>query len=372
MAKNMEVALGVRLNSSGGSGTLQTDDTAVQTREFYLSGAETTQNNGTTNPQNPLAQMMSSTPPDLTQVEPEAAQSIAQQNAAQQNNEQIVQNKYGQIITIHQLSEPEEMAAATGIAGQPAATDTSGQSKEVNSNYIRSHLPNDAPKTVANENHTKQQDTTKDNQPKGTNTAEALADGLSQTEQTATPKPQFTIGTENQPLVFAHQRTSAPLAASTSSTDALTLRLPSGLTVPDGAVVDQMLSHFSVNKQLESGTINLKLHPQELGELRMEIKVEQDNIKAHIVAQNPQAQEMIERHLPRLRETLAQQGLQLQHIEVTVAAHDNAGGERYQDNSRQQLNQSQHKSTSQSMFTLDAEEEMVESASSVNNLSVLA
>jgi flagellar hook-length control protein FliK len=372
MAKNMEVALGVRLNSSGGSGTLQTDDTAVQTREFYLSGAETTQNNGTTNPQNPLAQIMSSTPPDLAQIEPEAAQSIAQQNAAQQNNEQIVQNKYGQIITIHQLSEPEEMAAATGIAGQPAATDTSGQSKEVNSNYIRSHLPNDAPKTVANENHTKQQDTTKDNQPKGTNTAEALADGLSQTEQTATPKPQFTIGTENQPLVFAHQRTSAPLAASTSSTDALTLRLPSGLTVPDGAVVDQMLSHFSVNKQLESGTINLKLHPQELGELRMEIKVEQDNIKAHIVAQNPQAQEMIERHLPRLRETLAQQGLQLQHIEVTVAAHDNAGGERYQDNSRQQLNQSQHKSTSQSMFTLDSEEEMVESASSVNNLSVLA
>ncbi len=46
----------------------------------------------------------------------------------------------------------------------------------------------------------------------------------------------------------------------------------------------------------------------------MEIKVEQDNIKAHIIAQNPQAQEMIDRHPPRLREALELQGLNLQQI----------------------------------------------------------
>ncbi len=318
-----------------------------------------------------MAQAMSTAPANPALDEPEAPQSVAQQNPALESNEQVVQNKYGQIITIHQLSDPEGMAAA-GVGVKTQAAGTGSQDQEVNSNFIRSHLPNDAPKALTNENNAQQQQTSKDNQPKDANPAEILLEGASLAEQTASQKPLFSMGSENQSLVFAHPGASSPLAASTSSTDALTFRLPSGLAVPDGSVVDQMLSHFNMNKQLESGTVNLKLHPQELGELRMEIKVTQDNIRAHIVAQNPQAQEMIERHLPRLRETLAQQGLQLQHIEVTVAANDSAGGAPYQDNTRQQLNQSMHKHTGQSIFTLDAEEELMESTASVNNLSVLA
>jgi len=346
---------------------IPTGDAPLQSPATVPFSAETTGNSGTA----PLAQAMSTPPAPSAPVEPEAPQGIAQQNAAQENNQQVVQNKYGQIITIHQLSDPEGTAAA-GVGAKTPATVPGSQSQEADSNFIRAHLASDAPKTVTNENSAQQQQTSKDHQPKGANPAEGFMEGASLAEQTASQKPQFTLGSENQSLVFAHQGVGSSPAASTSSTDAFTLRLPSGLAVPDGSVVDQMLSHFTMNKQLESGTVNLKLHPQELGELRMEIKVVQDNIRAHIVAQNPQAQEMIERHLPRLRETLAQQGLQLQHIEVTVAANDSAGGEPYQDNTRQQLRQSMNKHTGQSIFTLDPEEELLESAASVNNLSVLA
>ena len=287
-------------------------------------------------------------------------------------SDQIVQNQYGQIITIHQAGDSEETADPAGVAGKTAPPAAGGQIQDINSNYIRSHLPNETPKTVTNEPSTQQQETGKDNQPKGANLVESLMEGPDQTDETGPQRPQFTLGSENQPLIFASQSTKAALAGSTSSTDALTLRLPSGLNVAAGTVVDQMATHFANTRPLESGTVNLKLHPQELGELRMEIKVEQDNIKAHIIAQNPQAQEMIDRHLPRLREALAQQGLHLQHIEVTVASNDQNGGQRFQDNTRQQLGQSMHKGTGQSPFTLDPDEETTESTSSVNNLSVLA
>jgi len=297
----------------------------------------------------------------------------AERVARKPAGDQIVQNQYGQILTIHQTGDPEEtadQAIVTGKTSPPLAA--GGQVQDINSNYIRSHLPNEGPKTVTNEPSAQQQQTDKDNQPKGTNLAVPLIEESGPTDETGRQRPQFTLGSENQPLVFSSQSTKSAGANNTSATDALSLRLPSGLNVATGTVVDQMATHFANTRPLESGTVNLRLHPQELGELRMEIKVEQDNIKAHIIAQTPQAQEMIDRHLPRLREALAQQGLHLQQIEVTVAGGDQSGGQRFQDNSRQQLGQSLHKGTGQSLFTLDPDEETPESTSSVNNLSVLA
>ncbi len=105
----------------------------------------------------------------------------------------------------------------------------------------------------------------------------------------------------------------------------------------------------------------------------MEIKVEQDNIKAHIIAQNPQAQAMIDRHLPRLREALEQQGLHLQQIEVTVATSDNTSDQRFQDNSRhEQLHHSMQGNLFQPAFTLESIEPLAETESTTSNLNVLA
>jgi flagellar hook-length control protein FliK len=141
---------------------------------------------------------------------------------------------------------------------------------------------------------------------------------------------------DSEPLLFSHNPMTTPPITTGTQTELAMLRLPSGLMVPEGTVIEQLITHFSANRRLESGSISLQLHPRELGALRMEIKVEQDNIKAHITVQNPQAQEMIDRHLPRLREALEQQGLFLQQVEVTLAAEDNANGRRFQDNHPQQ------------------------------------
>ncbi len=302
-----------------------------------------------------------------------------QQNAAlattpQGDSDQLVQNRYGQIITIHQSTEAEERAAlAVSNGGATAATVTQHQSMDINNNFIHSHLPNEVPKITGENAGHKQQDTAQDNQQENTNTASLIASGKTPPDSISEQKFQIPVGQENPSLSFMQPQTSASLiagTASTISTVSTPFQLLSGLMVPDGTVVDQMIAHFSVNRQTESGSVNIKLYPQELGEVRMEIKVHQDNIKAHIIAQNPQAQEMIDRHLPRLREALEQQGLNLQHIEVTVATQDNTGGGRFQEHAgQQQLNRSFQNRGSQPVFSLDTDEDTVEAA---GNLSVLA
>ncbi len=357
------------ISSSGGGGIIAIDNTALQPQIIGSIVPDTA----------PIPEVTIATASAAvtSQAQPADPQTAGQQETAQKGSDQIVQNKYGQIITIHQSSEAEEMAATMVTTGATATTATSHLNLDINNNYIHSHLPNEAPApagTTEKKSDGQPQDSAQDNQQKEANTAKNILAGQLQPEQAASQKFQISVGQDSQPLLFAHhQQASSSLTASTDSTSSTAssmLRLPSGLTVPEGTVVDQMIAHFSVNKQLEASTVNIKLYPQELGELRMEIKVSQDNIKAHIIAQNPQAEEMINRHLPRLREALEQQGLHLQQIDVTVATQDNTGGERYQEHaSQQQLNRSLHNRSSQPVFSLDTGEETEEASS---NLSVLA
>lgn len=293
----------------------------------------------------------------------------------------VVQNQYGQIITIQHnaaLAAAAESQGNSSPAAPPSSSDT-GTDMDLTNQYIHSHLPNET--AAKGENASNRS---------GTNNDSGQSTPNNQTPQAAEPQtsgdPLLTVkglpptGQESQPLIFSHQQgsglTSAPLTTSTSTAapDSSLYRLASGATVPEGTVIDQMITHFSINKHLESGTVNLKLHPQELGELHMEIKVEQDNVKAHIVTQSAHAQEMIDRHLPKLREALAQQGLHLGQVEVTVASNDNAAGERFQEQTTgQQNHRSMGHKQSQSPFALDLDEELAINTAEVdNNLSVIA
>ena len=295
-----------------------------------------------------------------------------QEAAARSNDPLVVQNKYGQIITIHQGTAVEEEAAASG---KTAASPSESQHLDVNHNYIKAHLPNEASQNKTEENGAQHQNSSpKSQQQETVASVEPAKEAQVMGEQPLIQKGQQNTLVESQPLVFAHTRSGVQTTSSGAPVDSSMFRLSSGSTVPEGTVVDQMIAHFSVNKRLETGTVNLRLYPQELGELRMEIKVEQDNIKAHIIAQNPQAQEMIDRHLPRLREALEQQGLNLQHVEVTIAAHDNTGNERFQENSawRQPSSSPHRTSPDQPVFTLETDEIASDDHSAANTLSVLA
>ncbi|MDX9835405.1 MAG: flagellar hook-length control protein FliK, partial [Desulfobulbus sp.] len=240
---------------------------------------------------------------------------------------------FSRIITVQQQAAPAESDLPEVVAVNTAPA-LSGQQvrQDVADLAIRSHLPSDAPASVRGNGgpHQEASGSKEHNRPADT--------GSRQAESLQARQPMVVSGQDGPPLLFAlQQEVAASPASSTAGVESAGVRLPSGLIVPDSAAMDQLLTHLSQQSKLATTTIQLRLNPQELGELRMEIKVKQDNITAHIIAQNPQAQEMIDRHLPRLREALEQQGLHLQQVEVTLAASDNTDSQRFHDNPNRQL-----------------------------------
>ena len=313
----------------------------------------------------------------LPQAQTQAQGTVAIAVAGQQPDGQmqnstaaLMQDTFGQQFSGN-LQTKAAGEESDDSAPSAAATTPEDRTVDVNGNYIRSRLPknpgNTAPESEAKQNaQTDSVQQSKQQKPAPTADAMKSAADIGQ-------RPQAITGQEEtSPLLFAgQQQAPGPQPASLAPIASMTLHLPSGMTVPDSAVVDQMLTYFSTNRQLESGMVTIRLYPEELGELRMEIKVAQDNIKAHIVAQNPQAQEMINRHLPRLREALEQQNLHLQQVEVSVAVHNQTGNGQFQESNawRQSASSSRHE-VNQADFTQELDD-ATDDESAANILSVL-
>ncbi len=112
--------------------------------------------------------------------------------------------------------------------------------------------------------------------------------------------------------------------------------------VQEQNVVDQIIQRFSLQTRPHTNTINLRLHPAELGALKIEVVVKEDSLKAHIYAQTRQAQEIIEKHLPRLRGILEEQGLLIEDLLVTL-----------QSDSLDEFSEQQDSSFSEQLTTFD-------------------
>jgi len=218
----------------------------------------------------------------------------------------------------------EQVTPGRGTSG--ATLEGAHQPRDTNSNYIHSNLPGIS--TTVKEANDKAGGFQQDGQPLNQNSAESTPQG-----QSANALPG-----QDTPLIFSLDQAGvqAGMQSGQQISQAATLRLPSGTEVPHSQIANQVNDHFSMGRNLESGSVVLRLHPAELGELRMEIKVEQDNIKAHITTHNPQVQDILDRNIPRLREVLEQQGMNLEHMQVSVAADQQGSDQLFQEQFDQQ------------------------------------
>lgn len=80
---------------------------------------------------------------------------------------------------------------------------------------------------------------------------------------------------------------------------------------------------FLLNRKLD--TVEIRLDPPELGNLQIKLHLNQDQAQVGIVVQNSHARELLEQTLPRLREMLAQQGIQLGQTQVQQQSQQQQG-----------------------------------------------
>ncbi|HEY5672411.1 MAG TPA: flagellar hook-length control protein FliK [Malonomonas sp.] len=108
-------------------------------------------------------------------------------------------------------------------------------------------------------------------------------------------------------------------------TIAPTVQLPSGQQVAESQIFDQVVTRMSGSFNGESGKMVLRLQPAELGSLKLELVIEGDKVRASLVAQSQQVQEVLERNLPQLRSALAEQGLKIDQFQVDVEQRQQQG-----------------------------------------------
>ena len=66
--------------------------------------------------------------------------------------------------------------------------------------------------------------------------------------------------------------------------------------------------------------IDIRLDPPELGRMQIRMNMNGDNATVHFTVANQQARDIVEQAMPRLREMLAQQGMQLGESSVQQQA----------------------------------------------------
>ncbi len=74
---------------------------------------------------------------------------------------------------------------------------------------------------------------------------------------------------------------------------------------------DQVAEKVQMMMSKNLKNLDIRLDPPELGRMQIRMTMNNDLANVHFTVANPQARDLIEQTLPRLREMLAQQGMQL-------------------------------------------------------------
>lgn len=118
---------------------------------------------------------------------------------------------------------------------------------------------------------------------------------------------------------------SAPVfsPAQAPATHATTLQQNTGFPIPEQEVMAQVIQRSSLRELEGKREITVELNPEDLGQVKLNLVQEKDQMKLHLQAQSSEVRDILEKHLPRLQEALQQQGLRLETIQVSVDAQRN-------------------------------------------------
>lgn len=93
---------------------------------------------------------------------------------------------------------------------------------------------------------------------------------------------------------------------------------PPGAIVHEEEVIRQLSERFQISSRHMDSRINIKLHPAELGELKIDLTVKEGCIRAHVVAQSQHTLEILEKNIQKLKTMLEQQGFSIEQISLAA------------------------------------------------------
>jgi flagellar hook-length control protein FliK len=129
--------------------------------------------------------------------------------------------------------------------------------------------------------------------------------------------------------------------------------------VNENDILQQVMQKFRVSRYLQDSKLELKLHPAELGELKISIQLKDGTINANIVAQSQQVVGILEKNLPRLKDLMEQQGLHVEEISIHLDADVPSDYDLFEEQSAQDSSPFSNRKNNHSgvAFTLESADE---------------
>lgn len=93
-------------------------------------------------------------------------------------------------------------------------------------------------------------------------------------------------------------------------------------TVDMQSIMDQFTQTVRVFTGTENPSIEMQLTPEHLGKIFLHVSEVEGQIRAQIAVQNEAVREAMASQLAALKETLNQQGIRVEAVEVTIASHE--------------------------------------------------
>lgn len=255
-------------------------------------------------------------------------------------------------------SRPQDRVQARANANGPSAGSQPPVSRE-------GHVQSAATSTTAGEDQAAiSQDADQ------TTTENRVMAGTTGPPETTEPKPTSTItpvANTAKPAAVefsANQRTAgsvSPQAVAESSTrvnkeaSASSSSESSGPRVADRVILVQRVARAFQRMGNGAGELRIRLHPQELGSVQLQMQVQGQTVNARIVAQSEMARDVLREHLPELRQRLTDGGLQVERLEIELAEFGSDKeasdwNQRHQDQPNQQAFTGQHQEGGAAMF----------------------
>ncbi len=132
--------------------------------------------------------------------------------------------------------------------------------------------------------------------------------------------------------VVSAAQSPAPASVANQNSSSGLFQLSTGQVIPEAEIVDQVVGRFNYQRSGGSSTVKMDLYPEELGNVKVQLVFEKDGVKLHLHAQSQQIQDVLERHLPRLREAFEQQGVKLDNVQVSSDARQDGRDGRFEQN----------------------------------------
>ncbi|MCL6493827.1 MAG: flagellar hook-length control protein FliK [Ignavibacterium sp.] len=100
----------------------------------------------------------------------------------------------------------------------------------------------------------------------------------------------------------------------------------------------EIVSYSKLNHSVE-----IKLAPEELGKIKIFLDTNDNNVNAKIEVNSEQTKVIVVNNLPQLKETLTQQGVNLNNVNVTVTSEEHKGSEQTKQKSKKKSQESNSK-----------------------------